>query len=134
MTSQLMCDKYTDETFPLANYSIGTVLDMIDAEMEAITEESFRKWGPETGEVITEFLAIRDAFYELMQDQENPVTRLTLIDEGVVERFEQTHNVEEYLTGLGEQQLRGFIWDEIQDRCARCGDHMDYCQGHGVLG
>ncbi len=133
--SYIMSDLHTAETFPLAGYTIDKVLDLIDGEMAGIMDEPWQKWSPGTGEMITELLAIRDAFFELMVTGENDaLNRATHLNEGVLQRFELTHNVDEYLSGVGEQQLRAFLWDDLSERCATCGEFSDYCQGHGVLG
>lgn len=133
--SYIMSDLHTDETFPLAEYTIGKVLEMIDAEMDGILNESFHKWSAGTGEAITELLAIRDAFYELLDfGDPNHFISSQILNEGVMERFEATANVDEYLAGLGEQQLRAYLWSDLSDRCATCREFSDYCQGHGVMG
>ena len=132
---RLMSDLHTAETFPIADYTIGKVLDMISAELDGFLDESIHKWSPGMGEQLTELLAIRDAFHELMEGPDRePLTVNTRLLEGVIQRFEGTRNVDEYLAGLGEQQLRAFIWDDLSERCATCREFSDYCQGHGVLG
>lgn len=127
-------DLHTAETYPIAKHTVGWVLDQIDGELDGIYEEGPSRWGPGDGEAITELTAIRDALFEVMADDTSITRNGTVLNEGLIQRFVQTHVAEEYLSGVAEQQLRNLIWDQISDLCATCGEASDYCQGHGVLG
>jgi hypothetical protein len=138
----LNSDLHTQETFPIGTFTLEKVIGLVNAEIDGIlTSESSGKWDVATGEWITGLLLIRDIIFEGVRVHDLPIT--TQLNEGTLRTLDSTitasafrhlMQTDEDGNDTVEATFREFIWDEIQDKCATCGNDVDYCPGHGVLG
>lgn len=132
-------DLFTEDNFPIQRITVSQAMAIVHDEMEAVAEDhSPTDLSIDALESLIEFQVVAIGMLELMVDMEergryNPTSRL---DEGLIQAWSLCPTPKDYLgdASEGEAHLRRALWSWFEDRCATCGDPVDYCQGHGVLG